>query len=230
MDSMAQVQRTENFELAYRKALGSRTFTASAYHESVSNAAFLMAAPGGYYSSADLLPDLSTDGSIFNMGRYRRTGLMASVTQKVGGDLSVALAGGNAGVLTPGIRSLTTDDPNELRGLMGSGRRNWVAARITGLAPLTGTRFSAAYQWSDYRTISPTHLYLTQGFQPALGLNLQLRQPLPTFGIWSGRIEASAELRNLLAQGYVPVSTYDGRTLYFLQNPRAVRGGLSFIF
>jgi hypothetical protein len=41
---------------------------------------------------------------------------------------------------------------------------------------------------------------------------------------------ASAELRNLLAQGYVPISTPDGRTLYLIQNPRALRGGLSFVF
>ena len=55
-------------------------------------------------------------------------------------------------------------------------------------------------------------------------------QPLPALSLWSARLEASAELRNLLAQGYLPVSTIDGRKLYLIQNPRAVRGGLSFIF
>jgi hypothetical protein len=44
-----------------------------------------------------------------------------------------------------------------------------------------------------------------------------------------GRFEASAELRNLLAQGYLPVIVSDQRAV-LTNSPRAVRGGLSFIF
>ena len=40
----------------------------------------------------------------------------------------------------------------------------------------------------------------------------------------------TAELRNLLAQGYIPVATPDGRQMWLVQLPRAVRGGVSFIF
>jgi hypothetical protein len=109
-------------------------------------------------------------------------------------------------------------------------RRAWLATRVTTVAPWTGTRVATSFQWTDYRALSPTHLFLTQGFQPELGLNVQIRQPIPVVSIWSARLEASAELRNLLAQGYVPVSTFDGRKLFLIQNPRAVRGGLSFIF
>ena len=98
------------------------------------------------------------------------------------------------------------------------------------MVPRAGTQFTAGYHWTDYTVLSPTHLYLTSGMQPELGLNIRLRQSLPSFGIWSGRLVASAELRNLLAQGYIPVSTADGRTLYLIQNPRGVRGGLSFMF
>ena len=45
-----------------------------------------------------------------------------------------------------------------------------------------------------------------------------------------GRLEASADLRNLLAQGYLPLAAGDGRRLLLVQSPRALRGGLSFIF
>jgi hypothetical protein len=38
------------------------------------------------------------------------------------------------------------------------------------------------------------------------------------------------EVRNLLAQGYVPVFGQDGRTVYLVQSARAVRGGLAFNF
>jgi hypothetical protein len=42
-------------------------------------------------------------------------------------------------------------------------------------------------------------------------------------------MEASADLRNLLAQGYLPLSA-GGQRLLLVQTPRSVRGGLSFIF
>jgi hypothetical protein len=38
------------------------------------------------------------------------------------------------------------------------------------------------------------------------------------------------EVRNLLAQGYVPVFGQDGRTVYLVQSARAVRGGVAFSF
>jgi hypothetical protein len=43
-------------------------------------------------------------------------------------------------------------------------------------------------------------------------------------------MEATADLRNLLAQGYLPLSLADGRSIVLVQNPRSFRGGLSFIF
>lgn len=226
----ARVQRTENFELAYRKVLGSRSFSAGVYREAVKNAAIVMAAPAGFYPASDLLPDLSSNSSVFNLGHYHRLGYVASITQKLSDEISVALAAGNSGVLTFDPAAPVSNNPGELRGQMRSGRRMWLAMRATAVAPQTGTRLAASYQWTDYRVLSPTHLFLTQSFQPEIGLNFQIRQPLPALSLWSARLEASAELRNLLAQGYVPVSTMDGRKLFLIQNPRAVRGGLSFIF
>ena len=41
---------------------------------------------------------------------------------------------------------------------------------------------------------------------------------------------ASAEVRNMLAQGYLPITGADGRRLLLVQSPRALRGGFSFIF
>jgi hypothetical protein len=44
-----------------------------------------------------------------------------------------------------------------------------------------------------------------------------------------GRLEATAELQNGLAQGYLPISQ-GGQQVMLVQSPRALRGGLSFIF
>jgi hypothetical protein len=43
-------------------------------------------------------------------------------------------------------------------------------------------------------------------------------------------MEVLVEIRNLLAQGYVPVLGEDGRTLYLVQSPRTLRGGVAFNF
>ena len=45
-----------------------------------------------------------------------------------------------------------------------------------------------------------------------------------------GRMEALIDLRNLLAQGYVPVIGPDGSTVYLVQSARSVRGGVAFTF
>ena len=42
------------------------------------------------------------------------------------------------------------------------------------------------------------------------------------------RLEATADLRNLLAQGYLTLNTVGGQQLILVENPRSVRGGLSY--
>ena len=230
VSGQARVQRIENVEVNYRKAVGGRMISVGFYRESVADAAVPVAAPSGYYAPGDLLPDLSSNSSIFNLGDYHRLGFRASVSQKLGEHVTLTAAAGNTGVLVHESGTLETRDPDELRHSMQTSRRSWLAARISAKAPHSGLRFSAGYRWMDYGALVPTHLFLTSGLQPEAGLNIRIQQSLPSFGIWSGRMVASAELRNLLAQGYVPVTTADGRRLYLIQNPRTVRGGLSFIF
>jgi hypothetical protein len=43
-------------------------------------------------------------------------------------------------------------------------------------------------------------------------------------------MEASAELRNLLAQGYLPLTTSGGDQFLLINTPRSIRGGIAFVF
>jgi hypothetical protein len=43
-------------------------------------------------------------------------------------------------------------------------------------------------------------------------------------------MDAIVDVRNLLAQGYVPVLGQDGRTVYLVQSARSIRGGVAFSF
>ena len=227
---MARVQRTENLEIGYRREIAGRTYGLSLYREAVSNGALTMAAPAGYYAASDLLPDLASSSTIFNIGRYRRLGLSTSISQSLWENLNLTLAYGITGALDAPHSPLSTTNPDELRWSLRNTNRHWVAARFHGTAPLSGTRFSTSYQWTDFDVVHRPHLYLTQKSMPEMGLNIHLRQPIPALNFFSARMEATAELRNLLAQGYVPLTTRDGRQVLLIPSPRAVRGGLSFIF
>jgi len=127
-------------------------------------------------------------------------------------------------------REVVTDDPEELRSMIRRAQRHWARGIIAGTLPSTGTRMIASYEWSDARALTPGHVFLTQKIYPETGLNIRVRQPLPAWGGLPGRLEATAELRNLLAQGYLPVMSTDNRRMLLSSSPRAIRGGVAFIF
>jgi hypothetical protein len=230
-DGSARVQRTQNFELGYQRAIGNTTLSAGAFHESIDNAAMTMAGAAGFYAPADLLPDLASRSSIFNIGSYQRMGYTVSVSEKIGESLSASLGYMNAGALSLSGQPLASSSPAALRSQFRPISRHALNARVSGVAPVTGTGYIASYQWTDYSVLNPVHFSIIDSGSFDPGLNVFVRQPIPAVpGIFSGRLEASAELRNLMAQGYVPVFSTDGRRLLLIHSPRAVRAGLSFIF
>jgi hypothetical protein len=82
----------------------------------------------------------------------------------------------------------------------------------------------------DENALMPTHFYLTQDMNQETGFNVHIRQPLPGFFGMPGHVEATADLRNMLAQGYLGIPTAGARQILLMQSPRSFRGGLSFIF
>jgi hypothetical protein len=66
--------------------------------------------------------------------------------------------------------------------------------------------------------------------QSAPFLDIFIRQPIPTLGFLPAHMEALVDLRNLLAQGYVPVMGTDGQTVYLVQSARSIRGGMTINF
>jgi hypothetical protein len=230
-EGRAKVQRGEDFEMAYKHRIGSREFEISAYREIVSNAALTMASPDGLYTGGDILPDLFSGSSIFNAGDYQSNGYTASVTQHVGENFSATMMYGSSGVLTAERREIDSANPDDLRSMIRASRRHALTAQVSGVSPRTGTHFIASYQWADNRlAVTPGHLYATDPVRPVPGLNVYIRQPLPTYLNLPWRMEATADLRNLLAQGYLPLGLPDGRQVLLMQTPRSFRGGLSFIF
>jgi len=225
----ARVQRSASYEAGYRLRIGSRVLTAAVHSERIGNAAVTLLAPSGLASGVDLLPDLFSRGWVLNAGAVQRAGFAASLAQSLGERFEVALTYANHGALTALDRELMRGDSEELRSVLRPGRRHSVTARVAGTAPWSGTRFVTSYQWVSLHSALPPHVYLTEGLRQNPGLNVALRQPIGSLGSLPGRLEASAELRNILAQGYVPLNL-SGRKAYLVHAPRSVRGGLSFVF
>jgi hypothetical protein len=226
-----RIQRGEEYEIAYSKKVGSRTYAVSAHHEVVRNASLSMVAAEGMFTGGDILPDIFTGNSIFNIGNHQNNGYAASVTQQLGDFVSASLTYGSEGALRVGGGELVSNNPDELRSMVRSGRKHAATARIAVTAPHAGTHMIASYQWTpDDRWAMSGHLYSTQAIRPMSGLNVYVRQPLPRIPVLPWRMEATADLRNLLAAGYLPLNAANGQRLLLVETPRSFRGGLSFIF
>jgi len=226
-----KIQRGEEFEVTYSKKVGSRTYYLSAYREEITNAALSIVAPAGLYTEGDMLPDLFSGSSVFNAGDYQSAGYTAAVTQNVGDHFSATVMYGSLGALTADNRELVSNSPDELRSMIRAGRKHAATTRITATSPWTGTHMIASYQWtSDKRWVMPGNVYSTQALRATPGLNILVRQPIPLFSSLPWRMEATADLRNLLAQGYLPFNIANGQQVLLVETPRSFRGGLCFIF
>ena len=225
----ARVQRSDSVEVGYQKRLGSRTYSFGAYRERVRDAILTMAAePDFFAAGGDLLPDLGSDSSIFNAGNFERWGYLASVSQRLTDKLDATLAYGRTGAL--GTSSTQVATAEDLRSSLNITDRNWATLRLSGTAPVIGTQFVASYGWMDTGALMPARISMTQTIGPEPGMNFAIRQPLPSGGVLPGRLEAVAEMRNLMGQGYLTVESAAGKPALLTNAPRSVRGGLSFIF
>lgn len=229
LNDQAQVEKGHDYEVSYSTKVGSREFRISGFRQRVSNTALRLSnANSGF--AGDLLPDVYSNSSIFDAGTFTSTGYSASVTQHVGEHVKVTAIYGSSDNLTPETNTLSADTAEDLRKILRTVRRDQVTLRASAVVPATGTRLSGSYQFSDYNTLNPAQIYSTQPLAPTPGLNLSVRQPIPaSFGLpW--RVEATADIRNILAQGYLPITATNGGQMLVVQNPRSFRGGLSFIF
>jgi len=229
LDGRTTVQRSQDFELGYEKKLHSTTVDVTGYSEAMTNTAMTIMAPGNFFAVGDVLPDISSRSSVLNAGSFQRFGYAASVIQALGGKVELGTSVGRGGALELAQHELDAPTADQLRSNIRPTQRYWASARASATLPGSGTQIITSYQWTDYTTLMPTHYYLTQSASPDPGLNIRVRQPIPSFMGMPGRLEATAELRNGLAQGYLPV-TEGGQHVLLIQSPRALRGGLSFIF
>ena len=224
----ARIQRGDDYEVGITERFSSREYRFAAYRESVSNTTLTIANPDANLFQGDLLPDMYSRSALFNAGRFDTMGYLATVTQDLNQDYKVSASFGSNGVMMPARTTLNSAD--DLRKVMQAGNRPAVTLRASGTIKQSGTKFIASYQWTNYQSALPLPQFATQSVRPGPGMNIMLRQPIPSPPGIPWRVEATAELRNMLAQGYLGLTMTDGRPLLLVNTPRSVRGGLAFVF
>jgi hypothetical protein len=224
-----ELQRTQNYELGYNRTFGARTFAASAFIEDVSNGRLNVDGDLSPLDPNNLLSDGVSRTSTYNVGSYRRRGYVVSINQRLGDTLDGAVSYGRMGGFTSDASELWNDSLGQQR-FLSRGTYDIASVNVKAVSPVTGTRLAANYGWVQQGAIIPSHVFTTQNTYIAPGLNVLVRQPLPSFLGMPGRLELTADLRNMLAQGYIPLATEDGRKLLIVQAPRSIRGGLNFVF
>jgi hypothetical protein len=225
----AKVQFGEDYELGVSQRFGSREYRIAAYREQVHNTTLTIANPNVLPFSGDVLPDVFSPSALFNIGSFGTNGYTASVTQDLGNRWSVTAMYGSVGVLA--LRgSGVIETAEDLRAALGATHRQAVTLRATGTVKSTGTRFMTSYQWTNQRAEMPAPIFATQPARPEPGLNVIVKQPIPIMPGLPWHIEATAEMRNMLAQGYLPITTVTGQSLLLVNTPRSIRGGLAFVF
>jgi hypothetical protein len=230
-DGRATVQRTEHIEVAYREKIGENgMIEVAAYQDSLSDAAVTALVPGGHFADGNILPDLFSNSSTLNAGLHRSKGYRVSYARKLRDHLQAAIGYGLTGALSPTRSALGTPSIEELRSSLRMAPAHMVTASVSTEIGRTGTRVISSYQWLNRRAVIATDLYNDFAARSDPGLNVVIRQPLPFGGLLPGKLEATADFRNLLKAGYVPIQTYDGQQMYLLQAIRTYRGALSFIF
>jgi len=171
-----------------------------------------------------VLPDV-TSGT-FNVGgpNLDTSGLRVVVQRKFASDLAATLDYAYGGTLDLSRSDVSLQQAQQW---ISTVRRHALAAKLSGTVPRSHTRWIASYRWVNGQAITPVDMFNTSPGQSDPFLNIFIRQPIPAFG---GRMEALIDIRNLLAQGYVPVIGHDGQTVYLVDSARSVRAGVAFSF
>jgi hypothetical protein len=226
LDYATKVERAHHHELSVSHRMGKNSVQLAAFSDRVVDPALTgigeASSVGGF-----LLPDLSSGTFSYSGKNLDTNGMRVVLQHKFSSDLTATLDYAYGGVLDLPRSDISLQDA---QGFITTQRRHALAAKFSGTAPRTHTRWIASYRWVDGPALTPVDMFNASPGQSDPFLNVFIRQPIPNLGFLTGHMEAIIDLRNLLAQGYVPVLGQDGQTVYLVQSARSVRGGVAFTF
>jgi len=221
-----KIERAHHQELNLSRRIGKNSVQVAVFSDRVGNTVLTgtgqVTAAGGF-----LLPDVYSGTFSYAGKTLDSNGLRIVLQRKFSSDLTATLDYGFGGVLDLSKPDVPLQDAQQW---IRTQRRQAVAAKFSGIVPHSHTRWITSYRWVSGSALTPVDMFNASAGQSDPFLSLFIRQPIPSMGFLPGHMEAIVDVRNLLAQGYVPVLGKDGQTVYLVQAARSVRGGVSFTF
>jgi hypothetical protein len=177
--------------------------------------------------SGDVLPDVYS-GTFTYQGRdFEARGVRLVLERKLTSDVTAAVDYSYGGTLELNGNAVNLRDVRDNSVVRD---RQSLSAKLSGTAPRTKTHWIASYGWTGGRPLTQVDMFNASAGQTDPFFDIFFRQPMPGTASLPGHMDLVVEIRNLLAQGYVPVFGEDGRTVYLVQSARSVRGGVAFNF
>lgn len=218
-----KIERAHHQEVSLSRRLGKNSVQVAVFSDRVVDPALTgigeVSAAGGY-----LLPDISSGTFSYAGKTLDANGLRVVLQHKFSSDLAATIDYAYGGALELSRADVPLQD---VQSFISTQRHHAVAGKLSGTLPYTHTRWITSYRWVNGTVMTPVDMFNASAGQSDPYLNVFIRQPIPAFG---GHMEAIVDIRNLLAQGYVPVLGRDGQTVYLVQSARAIRGGIAFTF
>lgn len=221
-----KLESAHHQELNVSRRLGKNNLQVAVFRDRVDNTA-LLGTGDVTAASGELLPDVYSGTFTYTGNRLEANGMRVVLARKLSSDLTATLDYACGDVLDLAKPDVEIQNARQW---LSTERREAVAAKFSGTVPRTHTQWIASYRWINGPALTPVDMFNASPGQSDPFLNLFVRQPIPTMGFLPAHMEALLDLRNLLAQGYVPVVGQDGQTVYFVQSARSVRGGVTISF
>jgi hypothetical protein len=220
------LERAHHHELSLSHRVGNTNLQVAMYSDRVADPA-LIGVGDASASSGEVLPDLFSETFTYRGKELDARGMRMVLQRKLASDLTATLDYGYGGVLALSKTDVALEDARRDSYVRN---RHTAAAKFSGTLPGTKTRWITSYRWISGQALTPVDMFNESAGQSDPYLNIFLRQPIPGTGFLPCHMDAVVDVRNLLAQGYVPVMGQDGRTVYLVQSSRTVRGGVAFTF
>jgi len=229
-----QTERALHQEFAAGRKFGRGSVQAAYYRDNIGS---VMLSGGGELAAADLagvqgqgvglIADTTTDTFRVLGSGYKAQGINILMTEPITPGLWVALeySTGSALAASDGKQPMHLQTVGtELKPRASQA----ATVAIKGRVIHSGTQVRASYRWQPEALVTPVNPFAA--FSDQAYLSFFIRQPVRCGNLLPAGLEATVDVTNLLEQGYRPVLSKDGRTLFLAQTPRTVQAGLAFNF
>jgi Carboxypeptidase regulatory-like domain len=220
------VEKAAHQEISVSQRIGKNSLQVAAFADHIDNTE--LTGVGNVDDAAgNVLPDFLSGTFSYNGGNFSTSGMRIVFERKLPHNVTATMDYAFGGVLDLRGENISWSD---VHSLLAEHRSHALTTKISGTLPGSQTHLIASYRWTYGSALTAVDMFNVSPGEADPYLNIFVRQPLPRTHFIPGRMEAVVDVRNLLAQGYIPMMSCDGNTVYLVQSARSVRGGVAFTF